>query len=112
MIYLNLFPNKYVLVLCSYVIDELHEVVNDKFPNKKNNVKQFLAELPFEFVCSPQDIPNHGLFTIRDKDDENILYSAILSDVDTLVTGDKDLLTVEDVERPKIISHLEFLKNY
>lgn len=83
----KLVSDKYVLVLCSYVIDELHEVVDDKFPNKKNNVEQFLAELPFEFVYSPQDIPKHDLFTIRDKDDENILYSAILADVDVLVTG-------------------------
>jgi len=36
----------------------------------------------------------------------------MLSDVDILVTGDKDLLAVEDVERPEILSHLEFLKKY
>jgi len=38
-------------------------------------------------------------------------HSAILADVDLLVTGDKDLLVV-DIERPEIISHLEFLERY
>lgn len=51
------------------------------------------------------------MFTIRDKDDEKVLYSAVVSDVDVLVTGDKDFFDIE-IERPDIVSHLEFLQKY
>ena len=104
--------DKYSMVLCSYVIDELREVIDEKFPHKKEATERFLLKVPFELVYAPQALPDDFAFAVRDEDDEIILYSAMLSDVDILVTGDKDLLAVEDVERPEILSHLEFLKKY
>ena len=103
---------KYSLVLCSYVVDELHDVIQRKFPAKKKDVEQFLIELPFELVYTPQTLPKHDLFVIRDKDDEKVLYSAILADVDVLITGDKDFFDGIDVERPEILTHIDFLKKY
>jgi putative PIN family toxin of toxin-antitoxin system len=104
---------KYSLVLCSYVIDELHDVVNSKFSNKTNNLEKFLLELPFEFIYTPQTIPKHDIFEIRDEDDEKVLFSAIaiLADVDVLITGDKDFQDV-DIERPEILTPAEFLDKY
>ena len=104
--------DKHSLVLSSFVVEELRRVVKEKFPTKTNELEKILLETPFELVCSPQILPKHDLFSIRDKDDENVLYSAILADVDILVTGDRDLLAVEDLERPEIISHLDFLRKY
>ena len=104
--------SKYSLVLSSYVIGELRKVVRDRFPKNIIEIEKILLETPFELVYSPQAIPEHDLFIIRDKDDEMVLYSAILADVDVLVTGDKDLIAVEDMERPEILSHLEFLRKY
>ncbi|MCL2410316.1 MAG: putative toxin-antitoxin system toxin component, PIN family [Treponema sp.] len=104
--------SKYSMVLCSYVIDELRRVFREKFPKYSNNLENFLIDVPFELVHTPKELPEHNLFVIRDKKDESILYSAILADVDILVSGDKDLLVVEDVERPEILSHLQFLKKY
>lgn len=43
--------------------------------------------------------------------DQPILNSAIMFDVDIIVTGDKDFLCLE-LERPKIIRPLEFIENY
>ncbi|MCL2411548.1 MAG: putative toxin-antitoxin system toxin component, PIN family [Treponema sp.] len=103
---------KYSLVLCSFVIDELRGVVSKKFPTKKNEIERILADTPFELTLTPRVLPEHNLFVIRDKDDESILYSAILADVDVLVSGDKDLLVVKEIERPEILSHLEFLEKY
>ena len=108
---INLLAEKYSLVLCSYIIDELHDVVNEKFENKKNDLEKFLLELPFELIYTPQSLPKHNLFTISDSDDEKILYSAILADVDVLVTGDKDYDEV-DIECPEILTPAEFLKKY
>ena len=45
---------KYSIVLCSYVIDELHEVIERKFPNKQKDIEKFLMKLPFELVYTPR----------------------------------------------------------
>ena len=108
---INLLAEKYSLVLCSYIIDELHEVVDEKFGKKKNDLEKFLLELRFELVYTPQSLPKHDLFTISDVDDEKILYSAMIADVDVLVTGDKHYDEVE-IERPEILSPSEFLAKY
>jgi putative PIN family toxin of toxin-antitoxin system len=108
---IRLLSEKHSLVLCSYVVNELHEVINDKFPDRVGDVSKFLSELPFEFVYTPQELPKHELFEIRDEDDEKVLYSAIIADVDILVTGDKDFYGVE-IERPEILSPMVFLEKH
>jgi predicted nucleic acid-binding protein len=108
---INLLAEKYSLVLCSYIIDELHEVVDEKFGDKKNDLEKFLLELAFELVYTPQSLPKRDLFTISDVDDEKILYSAIIADVDVLVTGDKHYDEV-DIERPEILSPAEYLAKH
>jgi putative PIN family toxin of toxin-antitoxin system len=103
--------DKYSLVLCSHIIDELHEVIREKFANKSNDLERFLLELPFEYVYTPQIMPQHDLFAISDADDEKVLYSAILADVDVLVSGDSDYDEV-DIERPEILKPAEFIEKY
>lgn len=48
-----------------------------------------------------------NLFQIRDESDYPILYTAILEDVDILITGDKDFLDIE-IERPEILTPAQF----
>ena len=108
---IRLLAEKYCLVLCSYVIDELHKVINNKFNEKTGALEKFLLELPFELVYTPQTLPQHNIFTIRDKDDEKVLYSAVIADIDVLITGDKDFYDI-DIERPEILSPAEFLSKY
>lgn len=45
--------------------------------------------MSFEYVYTPSEIES-GLFDIRDVKDYPVLYTAIIEDVDILVTGDKD----------------------
>lgn len=40
-----------------------------------------------------------------------MLYTAIMEDVDVLVTGDKDFSDI-DVERPKIMTPAEFMEQF
>jgi len=98
------------LVLSSYIIDELLDVIKRKFPAKVKDVDLFLARLPYELVYSPRE-QNHVLFNIRDEDDYPILYSAIIEDVDLFVTGDDDFDNVE-IDKPEIITPSEFLEKY
>jgi putative PIN family toxin of toxin-antitoxin system len=98
------------LVLSSYIIDELLDVVKRKFPDKLKSVDLFLTRLPYELVYTPQDL-KHELFYNDDTDDYPVLYSAITEDVELFITGDSDFDNVE-IDKPEIITPLEFLERY
>lgn len=95
------------LVLCSYIIDELHQVFERKSWNKIEILEPFLLELSFELIYTPKRIESREYPSIRDRNDLPILVSAILSDVDIFITGDKDFHTV-DIEKPQIITLKDF----
>ena len=117
----SLFPNsrlgqeikplsgKHTIVLCTTIIDELHDVYNRKFPDKLYALEQFLQEFSFETVYTPKISEN--IPQVRDKKDTPILASAILEDVDVLITGDGDFSDVE-IERPEILSPSEFMAKF
>lgn len=96
------------LVLSSYVIEECYEVVRRKKPALIFSLDRFFEAIPFELVHTPETLPEHGLFTIRDADDEKVLYSAITADVDILITGDKDFADIE-IEKPEILTPSRFM---
>ncbi|NJD02080.1 MAG: putative toxin-antitoxin system toxin component, PIN family [Ruminiclostridium sp.] len=102
---------KYTLVICSYVINEINTVIERKFPNHKNTINKFLSKLSFELVYSPKEIEGEKLFNIRDENDYIILHTAIIEDVDVLITGDKDFAAVE-IDHPEILTPTEFLSKY
>ena len=98
------------IVIPSYVIDELKRVVKKKFPNKLHDIDLFFEKLSFELVYTPEKI-DEGLFTIRDKKDYPILYTAIIENVDVLITGDEDFKDT-DIKHPEILSPSEFIHKY
>lgn len=98
------------LVLSSYIVEELKDVVRRKFLNKVGIVDILLAKMNYEYVYTP-DILDETLFEIRDVKDYPVLYTAIIEDVDILVTGDSDFSDV-DVEKPEILTPVEFLERY
>jgi putative PIN family toxin of toxin-antitoxin system len=95
------------LVLCSYIIDELHQVFEKKFWHKIEVLEPFLSELSFELAYTPKRFNPDDYPDIRDRNDLPILVSAILSDVDIFITGDKDFYAV-DLEKPQIITLKDF----
>lgn len=103
--------SKHSIVLCSHIIDELHRVFNKKFKNKLLHLEKFLSKFSFEFVYTPQDIEIDKYPDIRDVADLPILVSAIIEDVDVIVTGDKDFFDVE-IEKPEIITVKEYFERY
>jgi putative PIN family toxin of toxin-antitoxin system len=98
------------MCIASYVLNELNEVVARKFPNKKEALDRFLLKARFTIVRTPEFIEK-GLFEIRDKKDYPVLYTAIVEDMDLLITGDKDFAEVE-VTHPKILTPAEYLERY
>ena len=103
--------SKHSIVLCSHIIDELHRVFNKKFKDKLLYLEKFLSKFSFELVYTPQDIEVDKYPNIRDVADLPILVSAIIEDVDVIVTGDKDFFDVE-IEKPEIITVKEYFERY
>jgi len=101
---------KHRLVLSSFVVEELVDVTKRKFPGKLKAVDTFLSAMSFELAYTPQDL-EADLFDIRDAKDYPVLYTAILEDVDVLITGDKDFSDVA-VERPDILTPAQFITQY
>ena len=98
------------IVICSYTIEELKELVDTKFKVTQNDLDEFLKDFPFILVYSPTTVENK-LFEIRDKDDYIILHTAIIEDVDVFITGDKDFNDI-DIDKPEIMNTTEFLEKY
>lgn len=98
------------LVLSSYVVDELKNVVRRKFPEREIAINKLLMMMSFEYVYTPSEIES-GLFDIRDVKDYPVLYTAIIEDVDILVTGDKDFSDI-DIEKPEIMSPAQFMERF
>jgi len=101
----------YQLVISSTIIDEVRDVVERKFPDKEENMEKFLYKLPYEYEYVPDSVIKEHTVEARDPKDTPILYSAIVSDVDVFVSGDKDF---EDIiiDKPEILKPSEFLNKY
>ena len=102
---------KHQVVLCSYVIDETKDVVARKFPDKLQDLDEFFRAFPFDMFYTPDNIDVSTYPAIRDELDLPILASAILEDVDVLISRDKDFLVVE-TERPEILTPNDFVEQY
>jgi predicted nucleic acid-binding protein len=61
-------------------------------------------------VYTPENI-KEGLFEIRDKKDYPILYTAIVENVDVILTGDADFKAT-DISHPEIVTPTEFLERF
>lgn len=96
------------IIVCDYVIEELRLVVERKFPTKGRFLDRFFMELPFELVYTPRVLDMDKIPEIRDKKDTPILATAILENVDVLLTGDKDFLE-SGIDVPVIMTMREFL---
>lgn len=98
------------MVICSYTIEELQELIENKFNVSLQELDDFLKEFPFDLVYSPKTVKNK-IVDIRDKNDYIILHTAIIEDVDVFITGDKDFENI-GIEKPEIMTTSEFLEKY
>ena len=87
------------MVLCDRNITELRDILGRKAP-------KFLPEMSYELVPAV----DHAEKLIRDAKDQPILNAAIVSDVDIILTGDKDFLSLE-MEHPRCMTVAQFLES-
>jgi len=95
------------LILCDYIISELHDVISRKRPDLLADIDSFIAKLPFELVPAPLQ----PCKLISDPKDHPILNAAIIADVDIIISGDKHFLDLK-MEHPETMSVAEFLEKF
>ena len=93
------------VVLCDRNIFELREIIKRKAPRFLPDIEVFLAEMSYELIPAV----DHAEKLIRDAKDQPILNAAIVYDVDIILTGDKDFLSL-DIEHPKCMTAAQFFK--
>ena len=90
------------LITGDVVLDELRDVLANRFKLRSSTTKDILDLLPNqEVVAKPKKAASTP---IRDPDDAWILASAIEGRCDVLVTGDRDLLDIADAAPLPILS--------
>lgn len=97
--------NHHEIVLCDRNIAELSEILKRKAPELLPDAAVLLAELSYELIPAVE----HAEKLIRDAKDQPILNAAIVSDVDIILTGDKDFLCLE-IDRPKCMTAAQFME--
>jgi len=96
--------DNYDLVLCDHNIAEFRRVAKDKFSRMQPDIDQFLTELSYELIFTPET-PQKNM---SDPKDEPILNAAIIADVDVIISGDKHFLSL-DMERPIVLTAASYL---
>jgi putative PIN family toxin of toxin-antitoxin system len=100
------------ITLCQYIIDEINEVFYKKFPHRIKEMEIFMGKLPYDLFIF------NGIYSkkypeIRDIKDKPVLVNAIESNVNILITGDKDFdkITIKKLKiiKPKIYFY-EYIK--
>ena len=96
--------NVHEMVLCDQNIAELREILRRKAPRFLPDAEVLLAELSYELIPAV----HHAEKLIRDAKDQPILNAAIVYDVDVILTGDRDFLSL-NLEHPRCLTAAEFL---
>lgn len=94
------------MILCDRNIQELRDVLTRKAPQTLPDAEVLLAELSYELIPAAYHVQK----LIRDTNDQPILDAAILANVDIILTGDKDFLSM-DMDHPKCMTAAQFLES-
>ena len=109
---LTLLIEEHHLIICSYSITEVTNVINCKFPKHIAKWDEFLTSLEFEIAYTPSDLSTVKVPFIRDPKDLPILVSAMVAQPDIIVTGDLDFYTPEIQEYFTIMTPGDFLNAF
>ena len=91
------------IVLCDQNISELRDILNRKAPQFLADAEVLLSVLSYELIPAV----THAEKLIRDATDQPILNAAIVQNVDIILTGDKDFLSL-DITSPKCMTAAQF----
>ncbi len=95
-------------IITSYVLTECQEALLHKFHLSKSTVKSLLNVIERHFKKGESS--TKSLTICRDPDDNQILADALINKVDVSLSGDKDLLLIEEYEGIRIICPKDYWK--
>jgi len=103
-ILLATFGKEHTFIISQDVQREARAVMRQKFPRLREEAEEVMALLRAQIL--PRKTYEglfHGFPRLRDPADAHILAAAIVARCDFVVTGDKDLLVLHEVEGVKIV---------
>lgn len=99
------------LVLSSSIIDEARSVIaKSNTPEKVKVLEDFLVKVPFDYQFTPDCESSELAIRIRDTNDKHVIVSAMVAQVDILVTGDKDFFDLD--YGFEVLTPSDFMKTY
>ena len=104
--------NEFILLYTKAMLAELEDVLNrawlhERLSHIPDHIPEFLEAVKLLGQPVKGYVNTAGL--IRDPFDEMFLTCAILGDADFLVSGDKDLLTLGNIQQTIILTPAQFL---
>lgn len=101
---------RYNLITSDWLLEELEEKLTGKFKLSDEQAGNYLGLLRERMaVIQPfNDLPQ----ACRDVDDNHVLQLAEYMQVDYIITGDKDLLVLENYQNTKIVTPRQFYDLY
>ena len=105
------FREEHQLVVSEDVLREALEVLRRKFPRLRRDAEEAMSMLRLEalprkaYAGQSREFPG-----LRDPSDAHVLAAAIVARCDTVVTGDRDLLVLREVEGVKILRPSQALR--
>jgi len=103
-ILLATFRGQHTFVISQDVQREVLEVMQQKFPRRREEAKEVLSLLRVEIVPRRAYEGRSREFPgLRDPKDAHVLAAAIVSRCDAIVTGDRDLVVLGAVEGVNIL---------
>ena len=103
---LRYIADNHEIVLCDRNIAELRDILGRKAPKYLPDAEVLLTEMSYELIPAA----DHAKKLMRDAKDQPILNAAIVSDVDLILAGDKDFLSL-GMEHPKCMTVAQFLES-
>lgn len=94
------------LVTSQFILDELREKLTDKFKYSSTT-----ADEAIELLRSRMEIVEPTALSspvCRDADDDSVLATAVTGRCELIITGDKDLLVLERLNKIKIVNPAMF----
>lgn len=100
--------NFYEAYVCQATVEELHETFKKKFSEKIDDLNEFEKFiLPLMKILPVPDEEIDLEKKIRDVDDRLILRSAVVAEIDIIISGDRDFLE-SGVKDPAILTPGQF----
>lgn len=96
------------LVVSDFILDEFTRILRDKFNISSRHTEQAARLIKSRAICvKPEELPAD---TCRDRDDIQVLGTAMSGNCRAIITGDKDLLILHPWRKIAILAPNEFWK--